>query len=427
MTWWQLWLLNSLKESAVASSEIPEGLGNGRSLSTQAVAQIAALISEHEAELIAFRRRLHSEPELSFAEVATTDALMERLSLEGLSPVRLESGTGLYCDVGDFGPMVAVRAEIDALAMNDVKDVPYRSRNDGVTHACGHDVHTAAVLGAGLALKSLADSGLLPGRVRLIFEPGEESVPVGSVEIVEAGLLAEVQMIHALHCDPKQEVGLVGARVGPITSAYDRIELTITGPGGHTARPGLTVDLVSVAARVVDKLPIVLTDLMGGPETTLLVFGSLHTGSAANVIPTRAVLGGSLRTQSREVWTKFPEQLAQAVATVLAGSGAGWELDHVRGVPPVVNDEGAMQIMTQAAQQLIGPDVVTAAEHSWGGDSFGWMTNATAGAFLRLGTHTPGSGDWLDLHHAAFDVDERSIAIGAKVLAGSALLGLPER
>lgn len=382
------------------------------------------LIDEHERELIAFRRRLHSEPELSFREVATTDAVLERLMLEGLSPQRLESGTGLFCDIGESGPVVALRGDIDALAMDDTKDVPYRSRNAGVAHACGHDVHTSAVLGAGLTLQRLAKTGNLPGRARLIFEPGEESVPVGSVEIVEAGLLDDVRTVYALHCDPKQEVGQVGSRIGAITSAYDRIELTISGPGGHTARPGLTVDLVSVAAMLANRLPEEMTDRTGGPENCLLVFGSLHAGSAANVIPTSAVLGGSIRTQSRDVWETFPEQLASAVATVLAGTGAEWDLKHVRGVPPVVNDERAIRTMAKAARETLGQDTVSETEHSWGGDSFGWMTNATAGAFLRLGTHKPGSGDWLDLHHARFDVDERCIAIGAKVLAASAVLDL---
>ena len=399
-------------------------LGTRIPLPTDLAEQIDFRIGEHETELIAFRRRLHSEPELSFREVATTDAVMERLSLEGLTPQRLESGTGLFCDIGESGPMVALRGDIDALAMDDVKDVPYRSRNAGVAHACGHDVHTSSVLGAGLILQWLAETGNLPGRVRLIFEPGEESVPVGSVEIVEAGLLQDVRTVYALHCDPKQEVGQVGSRIGAITSAYDRIELTISGPGGHTARPGLTVDLVSVAAMLANRLPEEMADRTGGPQNCLLVFGSLHAGSAANVIPTSAVLAGSIRTQSREVWETFPEQLAAAVATVLASTGAAWDLEHVRGVPPVVNDERAIRTMAKAARQMLGPDTVVETEHSWGGDSFGWMTNATAGAFLRLGTHKPGSGDWLDLHHACFDVDERCIAIGAKVLASAAILDL---
>lgn len=410
--------------SDVTEPRSTEDVSPAISLPPDLAEQIASRIGEHETELIAFRRRLHSEPELSFREVATTDAVMERLSLEGLVPQRLESGTGLFCDIGDSGPMVALRGDIDALAMDDVKDVPYRSRNAGVTHACGHDVHTSAVLGAGLTLQHLAKTGKLPGRARLIFEPGEESVPVGSVEIVEAGLLDDVRTVYALHCDPKQEVGRVGSRIGAITSAYDRIELTISGPGGHTARPGLTVDLVSVVAMLASRLPEEMADRTGGPENCLLVFGSMHAGSAANVIPSSAVLGGSIRTQSRDVWEMFPEQLAQAVATVLAGTGAEWDLQHVRGVPPVVNDERAIRTMAKAARQTLGPDTVGETEHSWGGDSFGWMTNATAGAFLRLGTHRPGSGDWLDLHHAGFDVDERCIAIGAKVLAASAVLDL---
>ena len=205
-------------------------------LSAPILAQITSGIDGRNEELIALRRRLHAEPELSFKEVAATDALAERLQLAGLSPQILASGTGLVCEIGSVGPIVALRADIDALAMPDAKEgVSYRSRHDGVTHACGHDVHTSVVLGAGLALKDLADAGQLPGRVRLIFEPGEESVPGGAVEIVEAGWLNDVAAVYALHCDPKQDVGQVGSRIGSITSASDLLELTLRGPGGHTA------------------------------------------------------------------------------------------------------------------------------------------------------------------------------------------------
>ena len=408
----------------MTSTTVPGMQDPGSTIPEAQAQHLVAKIAEHETELIAFRRRLHSEPELSFAEVATTDAIQERLALEGLDPQRLESGTGLFCDIGAGEPLVALRAEIDALAMDDIKDVPYRSRTPGVAHACGHDAHTAAALGAAIALKSLADLGQLPGRVRMIYEPGEESVPVGSVEIVEAGLLDGVGMIFALHCDPKQLAGSVGARLGPITSAYDRLEITITGPGGHTARPELTVNLIDVAARAVIELPGAMDDRVGGPGTCRFVFGSFHGGSAANVIPTTVKLGASLRTQDVAAWRTFPEELPLAIEQVLGPTGASWNLEHLRGVPPVVNDSTALGVMTSTAEQLIGPGIVTEKEHSWGGDSFGWMTEATRGAFLRLGTHKPGSGEQLDLHSALFDVDEGSIAIGAKILAGSAVSGL---
>ncbi len=381
-------------------------------------------VATHEAELIAFRRRLHAEPELSFAEAVTTDAVMERLSVDGLDPHRLPSGTGLYCDVGTGEPVVAVRADLDALAMDDVKDVPYRSRNDGVAHACGHDVHTAVVLGTGLVLNDLARRGQLPGRVRLLFEPGEERVPGGAVEMVEAGLLAGATNVFAVHCDPKIDVGTLGTRIGAITSASDLVEVTLTGPGGHTARPDRTVDIVSALARVALAAPVLLTERMGGPQNCRLVFGAVHSGAAANVIPARGVLTGSLRTPDLEAWDAAPQVLRECLAEILTPTGAEWSLHHVRGVPPVVNDAAAARILARAGRSFLGEDAVIETEHSWGGDSFGWMTRATPGAFVRLGTHDPATADHLDLHHSRFDVDERSIAIGVRTLTRAVLEAL---
>jgi amidohydrolase len=410
-----------------ASDGRAAGNGHGLAIAPAALALVDGEVAAHESELIAFRRRLHAEPELSFEEVATTDAVMERLAVEGLAPVRLPSGTGLHCDIGGEGPIVALRAELDALAMTDVKDVPYRSRRPGVAHACGHDVHSSIVLGAGLVLNRLHRAGLLPGRVRLIFEPGEERVPGGAVEVVELGLLRDVTGIFAVHCDPKLDVGVVGTRIGAITSASDLVEVTLSGPGGHTARPNLTVDLISVLADLVQRLPRELVGRMGGEQNCRMVFGSIHAGAAANVIPATGTLRGSLRSPDRQAWDLAPDALQQSLAVILADSGAKWEVRHVRGVPPVINDESAARTLARCARSMLGDEAVVETEHSWGGDSFGWMTNEVPGAFVRLGTHDPSSDVRLDLHHSKFDVHESVIALGAKVLLRSVLQSLAER
>ncbi|MFN8126639.1 MAG: amidohydrolase [Candidatus Nanopelagicales bacterium] len=410
-----------------SSTDGREVAGNGADvLDPAATARIDDWVGTHEGELVAFRRRLHAEPELSFEEDATTDAVMERLNVDGLTPHRLDSGTGLWVDIGSDGPIVALRAELDALAMDDVKDVPYRSRNPGVAHACGHDVHTPVVLGTGLLLHRLAREGLLPGRVRLLFEPGEEKVPGGAVEVVEAGLLGGVESVFAVHCDPKLDIGTLGTRIGAITSASDLVEVTLAGPGGHTARPGRTVDLVTVMAEVVTRVPELVTERMGGPHNCRLVFGSIHAGAAANVIPSHGVISGSLRTPDHDAWDLAPVALRESLDQVLAPSGASWELRHVRGVPPVINAESAARLLARSGRSFLGTDAVIETEHSWGGDSFGWMTSTVPGAFVRLGTHDPDRGDHLDLHHSRFDVDERCIAIGVRTLARTALAALAE-
>jgi amidohydrolase len=388
---------------------------------------VDGFLLEHAAELVAFRRHLHAHPELSGAEHATTEAVAERLALAGLSPVVLGSGTGLVCDVGGRPgePRVALRADIDALAMADASAAPYRSQVPGVAHACGHDVHTAAVLGAGLVLARLDAEGRLPGGVRLIFEPSEEAVPGGAVEIVAEGHLALVSAVFAVHCDPKLDVGMVGVRAGSITSASDRLDLLLTGPGGHTARPERTVDLVAVAAEVIGRLPGMLRVRTSAQDPVRLVFGAVHSGDAANVIPASATLAGSVRTHDRVTWLVAEDLVRSCLAELLADSGAGWRLDYTRGVPPVVNEPRATALLGRVATRRLGADAVVPTEQSWGGDSFAWYLDERPGSYARLGVHNPASqGPRLDLHASTFDVDERSIAVGAGLLAEVALAWL---
>ena len=428
----------------------PEGLGNHEDLGVadELIAQIAARVDQRAGELTYMRRWLHARPELSRAENETTAALRERLEVEGLTPRVLTVGTGLVCDIGSAGPLVALRADIDALAMTDEKEVPYRSMTPGVCHACGHDVHMAVVLGAGLVLRDLIASGQVTGRIRLIFEPSEEAMPGGALDVISDGWLSGVSGVFGLHCDPKLDAGRVGARIGAITSASDFVGITLHGPGGHTARPALTVNLTDEAARLVRDLPIAVqaaVDRIGPvhvPGTgevrfgeARLVFGTMHSGSASNVIPADAELTGSLRTPdppvSDALATILPRTIAEVLATDLRPDGAGyrgsrgdglsWELVHRRGVIPVVNDAAATRTLARAAARVGGPSAVADTPHSWGGDTFGWYLDHVPGCYARLGTHWPGREHRLDLHRPAFDVDEAAIPFGVRVLALTAL------
>jgi amidohydrolase len=389
---------------------------------TEAVATWAAT---HQDDLIAFRRHLHAHPERSGEEHDTTDLVVERLTAAGHRPHVLDSGTGLVCDVGAPGaaPTVALRADIDGLAMPDEKEVPYRSQNAGTAHACGHDVHTTVVLGAGLALADrLQEAG---ASVRLIFEPAEEQVPGGAVEVIDSGWLEGVRAVYGLHCDPKLDVGTIGTRVGPITSAADQVFVVLHGPGGHTARPQLTVDLVQVAARFAIDLPDLLAQM--APGEVLLVWGSLRAGDASNVIPTTARLGGTLRTSDRGVWDQAHALLTEASTRLLAPTGVEFEVDHRRGVPPVDNHRRETELLDAAVAASLGEDARVDTPRSAGADSFAWYLERAGGTYLRLGTHDPDSPRRFDLHVGDFDVDERAIALGVRVLAAAvaAELALP--
>ncbi len=375
-------------------------------------------LANHREELIAFRRHLHAHPELSYEEHETTAMIAERLRAAGLEPRVLASGTGLVCDVGPGGgPVVALRADIDALAMTDEKDVPYRSRIPGVAHACGHDVHTTIVLGAGLALSSRLDRGA----VRLIFEPAEETVPGGALAVIDDGGLDDVDAVFAFHCDPKLDVGLVATRVGAVTSATDKVSVRLHGPGGHTARPEQTVDLVPLAGQVAIMLPGALQH-RAGATGLLLAFGAIHAGDAANVIPTTAELRGSVRTPDPSVWADAPLLLDDALAEVLEGSGATWSVDYVSGTPPAVNTAAETATLEAAVRATLGDAALREAPRSMGGDGFAWYLERVPGSYARLGVHDPARGDdRLDIHAGTFDIDEGAIEAGVRVLTEAAV------
>lgn len=374
-------------------------------------------LAAREQELVAFRRHLHTFPEPSRQEHATTELIAERLRVAGLDARVLRLGTGLICDIGP-SPRVALRADIDALAMPDDKDVSYRSQHPGIAHACGHDVHTAIVLGAGLYLAERwpeETRGL-----RLIFEPAEELVPGGALDVLADGGLDGVDRVFGLHCDPKLAVGRVGLRVGAITSAADMVVIQLFGPGGHTARPDETVDMVALAARIVNELPGCVAARLGAEAPVRVVFGALHTGDAANVVPAHAELRGSVRTPVTALWDRLPSVVEEEVAALVAAAGATCTVSYSQGVPPVTNAADAIEEVRRGVMAQLGDAAITEAVQSWGGDDFAWFAREVPSAYIRLGTHDPtDGGPMLDLHAGHFDVDERAIAIGVKVLVGA--------
>jgi amidohydrolase len=376
-------------------------------------------VRDHSPRLVATRRHLHANPELGFAEYETTAFLEQELRAAGLAPRRLTTGTGLVVEVGSGGPTVVLRADIDPLPLADLKDVAYASTRSGVCHACGHDVHMTAVLGTALALASL-DS--LPGTVRCVFQPAEEQVPGGAIQVVAAGVLDGASRAFALHCDPSVPVGRVGLRTGSITAACDRVDVTLTGPGGHTARPQLTVDLVDALGRLITDLPALLSRQVDPRAGMSLVWGAVSAGKAPNAIPQRGSLRGTVRVLDRECWTTAEDLVRSLVARVAATTGADVEVDYVRGVPPVVNDPRTVALLRSAALETVGPDGVVLSPQSMGGEDFGWFADALPIALARLGT--AGSGPALDLHRGTFDVDERAIGVGVRLLARTALHAL---
>ena len=389
-------------------------------------AQLDVFLAEHEAEMIAFRRDIHANPELAYAEYRTTRQVAERLTRAGLRPVPLPKGTGLLVDVGpDDGPTIGLRADIDALPLADEKDVPFRSTVPGACHACGHDVHTTVLTGTGIFLAQQAAAGVLPGRVRLIFQPAEE-LPGGALDVLSAGGLTGVDRVFALHCDPAIEVGHVGLRVGAITSACDKVTVRLTGPGGHTARPHLTADLVYALGKIITELPAALSRRVDPRSSLSLVWGRVSAGSAPNAIPDGGIAEGTVRCLDDEAWHIAPDLLKSLLDSVADAYGVEAELDYRRNVPPTVNEETSVQMFRDAVSRVLGPAAEAPTPQSLGGEDFAWLLESVPGAMARLGTRAPGGGTPMDLHRGTFDVDERAIGVGIRVMAGTAITALWE-
>ncbi len=371
-----------------------------------------AWLGAHYEDLVGWRRHLHAHPELGRQEFATTQFVASRLADAGLNPKILPGGTGLTCDFGpEHRPRVALRADMDALPMADRTGAPYASTVPNVAHACGHDAHTAVLLATGLALSSATE---LPVGVRLIFQAAEELM-CGATDAIAGGALTGVSRIYALHCDPRLAVGKVATRLGPITSAADQVEVTMYSPGGHTSRPHLTSDLVYGLGTLITGVPGVLSRRIDPRNNTVMVWGAVNAGVAANAIPQTGVLAGTIRTASRETWTTLEQIVRESITALLAPLGIEHTVLYRRGVPPVVNEETSTRILTHAIE-AIGPDALADTHQSGGGEDFSWYLEEVPGAMARLGVWA-GRGPQLDLHQPTFDLDERALGVGVRLLA----------
>lgn len=371
-----------------------------------------AWLAAHADDLVAWRRHIHQHPELGRQEFSTTQFVASRLADAGLNPKVLPGGTGLTCDFGpEHGPRVALRADMDALPMTERTGAPYSSLVPGAAHACGHDGHTAVLLGTALALASVPE---LPIGVRLIFQPAEELMPGGAIDAIAAGALSGVTRIFALHCDPRLAVGKIATTPGPITSAADQIEITLQSPGGHTSRPHLTGDLVYALGTLITGVPGVLSRRVDPRHSTVMVWGAVNAGVAANAIPQSGSVAGTIRTASREAWVGMEDLVGEIVSSLLAPLQVEYAVHYRRGVPPVVNEEISTRIMTHAIE-AIGIDALADTRQSGGGEDFSWYLEEVPGAMARLGVWS-GHGPQLDLHQPTFDLDERALAVGVRVL-----------
>ncbi len=373
-----------------------------------------------------WRREIHMYPELTFDEHRTGALVTDALGKLGIEAETEVAKTGVVGHIrGADGPAVGLRADMDALPIQEINGTAYDSTRPGIMHACGHDAHTAMLLGAAAILKDLADEGRLSGTVRLLFQPSEEAQDAegksGGMRMAEEGALDGLSAVFGVHVDTTQDVGYVATRSGPMMAAADRFELVIRGRGGHAARPHAAVDPIVLAAAVVNAVQQIVSRKLNPMESGVITIGTIHGGTANNVIPDTVTMSGTIRSFTPESRELLRRELAQTVSLVEA-LGGSYEYTLYPGYPPTVNSPEAVDAVTSAASEILGSDHVLEANMIMGAEDFSYMAQAAPGCFIRLGVHDPAWGDaYYHVHRADFRMNEDALPIGSAILAASAL------
>jgi amidohydrolase len=373
--------------------------------------------------LVKLRRELHQYPELAFQEFKTSERIAKELKKLGID---FKKGIGKTGVVGLLnkekkGKTLALRADMDALPVLEQTNFPYKSKNKGIMHACGHDVHIACVIGAAKILTRLKDE--LPGKVKFIFQPSEEVHPGGAKPMIEAGVLRnpDVSGIFGLHCDSAIPVGKIGVREGPTMAQAEDFDITIIGRGGHGARPHDGVDAIVVASQVIQALQTIVSRKINPLEPVVISIGTIEGGSARNIICDKVILKGTARTLNKEIAKKISGLLKEIVSGITKSAGASFELNYYGGYPILINHPKATNLARRSIAQLFGKDAIFEIERPvMGGEDFAYYLQKVPGSFLRLGIRNPKKDAIYPWHHPKFTVDEDAIKIGSTVLAGIA-------
>lgn len=383
-------------------------------------------MSTNEKDWIEIRRAIHRHPEVSGREVRTSATVYDFLKSIGLEPTWIDPARkiGVAADVAGCGngPTLALRADLDALGMREETGLPFASEVPDAMHSCGHDIHTAALLGAAALLVERRDTWC--GRVRLLFQEGEETF-TGATKAIRAGLLQDVAGMMALHAWPPLPAGSVGFKRGSMMAAGSNIEIVLHGRGGHAAHPHLAVDPVVMAAHTITALQTAVSRGIAPLEPAVLTFGSLAAGEVANIIPETATLKGTARTLSRETDQRMKELVERIAAAQAESFGGRAEVTYSSICPPLENDPELTESFVRAVVALLGEEAVYEIESpSMGSEDFAMFLAHVPGMLFRLGTHNEQPETRLPLHNPHIQFDERAIGTGARVMAHSAAVWL---
>ena len=375
-------------------------------------------------DVVGWRRHLHRHPELSFEERETAAYIADALAgfgeaLEIERPA--ENSVVAHLRTGRPGPVVALRADIDALPIDEQSGVDFASDTPGVMHACGHDGHTAMLLGAARLLTEARDR-LPGGEIRFLFQPAEELAPGGARDLVAAGAVEGVDFVYGCHLWAPLQYGKVAAMPGPFMAASDFFTLAITGRGGHGGLPHLADDTIAIGAQVVTNLQHVVARRVDPLERAVLSIGTFHAGDAPNVLPGRVEMSGTVRTFDPDLRERMPVLIEEVIRGVTSAHGAGYDLDYQFGYQPVVNDERATALVRDA----IDPAALTDLAPIMGGDDFSAYLAEVPGCYAFIGAGDEAAGATFPHHHPRFRIDERALATGVRLHVDVAVRALNE-
>ncbi|MEM3191156.1 MAG: amidohydrolase [Candidatus Parvarchaeota archaeon] len=365
--------------------------------------------------VISMRRYFHENPELSFKEVNTSRKIEEELKMMGIDSKRI-AGTGIIADIvgKTQGKTVAVRADIDALPIKEENDVPYKSKNEGVMHACGHDAHLAMLLG--LAMLLARNKDLIDGKVRLLFQPAEESPPGGAIEMIRNGALDGVDFIIGQHVTSTLPSGTVGIYNKEMMANADEFKVRIIGKGGHGGYPHLCTDPVVAAAMVIVDSQTITSRRIDPIKPSVISFGTIIAGTKNNIIPSYAEMTGTTRTLDQSTREEVKRELERVISGICNAHNLTYEFEYVEGYNALVNNERVSSIIEQAAIEVIGKENIIHPPPAMGGDDFSNYLARVPGAYYRLGVGNKDKNITSPLHSPTFDVDESSLKYGVEIL-----------
>ncbi len=379
------------------------------------ITMIHNLIEDTKDEVIRWRRYLHKYPELSFQEENTAQFVYETLQTFGDLEISRPTKTSVMARlIGQQpGKVIVLRADMDALPIEEENDFDFVSQNTGVMHACGHDGHTAMLLGAAKILSQLKDQ--IKGEVRFLFQHAEELPPGGAQEIVQTGVLDGVDMIMGTHLSSMVPLGKIGLSYGPMMAGADTFKITVVGKGGHASQPELTIDPIAIGTQIVTNLQHIVSRYRDAQETLVISVTQFFAGSAINVIPSRISIGGSVRSFNPELREKIPTFIERIVKGITEAHGATYEFDYQFGYAPTINDEEVTRLMDETVCEVFSENSREILKPIMGSEDFSAYQKVAPGSFIIIGARNEEKGIIYPHHHPQFTVDEQALQYGVKL------------